>query len=305
MTRCRLYVFILVLIFPLQGIAGTSGGIYDMSKILTQGHPFADSSYKKQYVPVEKSTVIITKPTVKKTVISKSKTRSKIETQILSLDKKITVFPSSKITRKSVSPVNKEKKIGKDAILKLSPIVREKKVSVQQAKVERKYVDGNKYIENNVPKSITDLRVGLLLHDTGPFSNTKEDGLDVNVELLFESPSYLEQIGSPKPHLGLTLNNSSDTNQIYGGLTWNWGFDGGYFIDLSFGAALHDGETETDRTDKKSLGCSLLFRESLGLGYVISGPHSVMLHFDHISNAKLCDRNEGLENLGLRYGYSF
>ena len=305
MTRYPFYVFIFVLIFPVQGIAGTSGGIYDMSKLLTQGHPFADSSYKKQYVPVEKRKIIITKPTVKKKVISKPDTRSKTETQSVRIDKKITLISKPKITRNSVSPLKKEKKLGKNAIREISPIVREQKISVQQVKVEREYANGNKYLKNNVPQSITDLRVGLLLHDTGPFSNTKEDGLDGNVEVLFKSPTYLEKIWSPRPHVGMTLNSSSDTNQLYGGLTWNWGFEGGYFIDLSFGAALHDGETKTDSTDKKSLGCSLLFRESLGLGYVISGPHSVMLHFDHISNAKLCDRNEGLENLGLRYGYSF
>ena len=305
MTRYPFYLFIFVLIFPLQGNAGTSGGIYDMSKFLTTGHPFADSSYKKQYIPLEKSKLIITKPTVKQTVISKPATRSKNETQALPIDKKITLFPKSKSMRNRVSPVRKGNKTGKNAIREISPIVREKKVSVQQAKVEREYADGNKYLTNNMPQSLTDLRVGLLLHDTGPFSNTKEDGLDVNVEALFKSPAYLEEIGSPKPHVGITINNGADTNQLYGGLTWNWGFDGGYFIDFSLGAAIHDGETETDRIDKKSLGCSLLFRESIGLGYVVKAPHSLMLHFDHISNAKLCNRNEGLENLGLRYGYSF
>ena len=305
MTRYPFYVFIFVLIFPLQGIAGTSGGIYDMSKILSQGHPFAESNYKKQYVPVEKRKIIITKPTVKQTVIGKPDTRSKSETQTLPINKKVTLFPRSKITRNTVSPLKIEKKIGKNATRKISPMVLEKKVSVQQAKLKREYAIGNKYQKNNVPQGVTDLRVGLLLHDTGPFSNTKEDGLDGNVEVLFKSPKYLEKIWSPKPHIGMSLNSSTDTNQLYGGLTWNWKFDGGYFVDLSFGATLHDGETETDRTDKKELGCSLLFRESIGLGYVINGPHSVMLYLDHISNAKLCDRNEGLENLGLRYGYSF
>ena len=30
-----------------------------------------------------------------------------------------------------------------------------------------------------------------------------------------------------------------------------------------------------------------------------------MFHFDHISNAKLCSTNEGLETFGIRYGYRF
>ena len=50
---------------------------------------------------------------------------------------------------------------------------------------------------------------------------------------------------------------------------------------------------------------------TLDLGYRISGPHSIIFHFDHISNAKLCTDdageavNEGLETFGLRYGYRF
>ena len=49
----------------------------------------------------------------------------------------------------------------------------------------------------------------------------------------------------------------------------------------------------------------MLFRESLDLGYRVLGPHSIMFHFDHISNAKLCSTNEGLETFGIRYGYRF
>ena len=152
---------------------------------------------------------------------------------------------------------------------------------------------------------LSEVRGGLLVHDEGPFSRNKEDGIDTNFEVLFKSPSILDTVYSPRPHLGATLNSAGNTSQAYLGLTWDWDFYRDYFLNFSLGGAIHSGEKVTDDPKTKSLGCSVLFRESLDLGYKVSGPHSVMLHLDHISNAKLCSTNEGLETFGLRYGYKF
>jgi len=159
------------------------------------------------------------------------------------------------------------------------------------------------------PKSnlgyLSEIRGGILVHDEGLFSRNKEDGIDTNFEVLFKSPSILDAVYSPRPHLGATLNSAGNTSQAYLGLTWDWDFYRDYFLNFSLGGAIHSGEKVTDDPKTKSLGCSVLFRESLDLGYKVSGPHSVMLHLDHISNAKLCSTNEGLETFGLRYGYKF
>ena len=152
---------------------------------------------------------------------------------------------------------------------------------------------------------LSEIRGGLLVHDEGLFSRNKEDGIDTNFEVLFKSPSMLDVVYAPRPHLGATLNSSGNTSQAYLGLTWDWDFYRYFFLNFSLGGAFHTGENVTDDPKKKSLGCSVLFRESLDLGYKVSGPHSVMFHLDHISNAKLCSTNEGLETFGLRYGYSF
>jgi len=144
-----------------------------------------------------------------------------------------------------------------------------------------------------------------MLHDQGPFSHNKEDGVDINLEVLFPSPDFLDVIWSPRPHLGLTAHSKADTNQAYLGLTWEWKFWGDAFVDFSLGGAVHDGETTNASVDRKELGCSVLFRESLDLGYRFAGRHAVMASLSHISNAKLCDTNEGLENFGIRYGYLF
>ena len=152
---------------------------------------------------------------------------------------------------------------------------------------------------------LSEVRLGALAHDQGPFSSNKEDGADINLELLFVSPDFLADIGSPRPHAGLTLNTSGDTSQAYLGLSWEWDFWDGAFAGFSLGGAVHNGETSNAPLDKKELGCSVLFRESVDFGFRLDENNSLMVHLGHISNAKLCDTNEGLENIGIRYGYRF
>ena len=152
---------------------------------------------------------------------------------------------------------------------------------------------------------LSEIRIGALIHDEGPFTRREESGFDGNFELLFVSPSVLRFLWSPRPHLGFSVNSDGDTSQAYAGLSWEWSFWGSWFAGFSLGGSVHDGETETTRADRKELGCHLLFRESVEFGYRFGGRHSVSLFLDHISNAKLCDANEGLENTGIRYGYRF
>lgn len=151
----------------------------------------------------------------------------------------------------------------------------------------------------------SEVRLGFLVHDQGVASHNKEGGYDGNLEVLFTSPDFLDIIWAPRPHFGGSINSQGDTSQVYLGLTWEWEFLDSAFFDFSFGGAYHTGETTTDARDKKELGCSVLFRESIDLGYRFDDHHGVSLFVDHISNAKLCSENEGLENFGLRYGYKF
>ncbi len=153
--------------------------------------------------------------------------------------------------------------------------------------------------------AISEFRGGILAHDRGPFTNNEEGGADINLEVLFRSPDFLGSIGSPRPHLGFSVNTSGDTDQFYAGLTWEWQFWRRLFAGFSLGGAIHDGETETSRTDQKELGCRVLFRGSLELGYRLTRRHGISLFYDQISNLDICDHNEGLETAGLRYGYRF
>ncbi len=147
--------------------------------------------------------------------------------------------------------------------------------------------------------------LGVMAHDVGAFGRNEEDGANVNVEFMFVSPDLLSAIWSPRPHAGFSVNSSDGTNQAYLGLTWTWDFFDKLFAEASLGGAYHDGENETILDDRKSLGCKLLFRESLAIGYRLTDAHNLSVMLDHISNASLCSANEGLDTLGVRYGYRF
>ncbi|NWG45295.1 MAG: acyloxyacyl hydrolase [Alphaproteobacteria bacterium] len=166
------------------------------------------------------------------------------------------------------------------------------------------------------PASATDkgfeIRGGILAHDAGLFSSPKENGVDLNAELLFPSPALLGFLGSPRPHIGGNL--ASDGISFgYAGLAWDWSLTRSWFVTASFGGAIHDADqlTEDDlrpgqrESSVRLLGCQALFHLALGLGYQLTEAVNVHLYADHISNATLCDKNEGLENAGIRLGYEF
>jgi lipid A 3-O-deacylase len=152
---------------------------------------------------------------------------------------------------------------------------------------------------------LSELKVGALAHDVGPFTDKRETGADANLELLFASPDFLAPIWAPRPHLGGSLSTAGDTSKVYAGLTWTFDFLKVGYTDLSFGGAYHNGEEQTFDRDTKALGCHLLFRGAVEVGFRFMERHSLGVFGDHISNASLCSPNEGLESVGLRYGYRF
>ena len=192
--------------------------------------------------------------------------------------------------------------------------------NVLSAKPTPKIETLNKEESSKTADLFSEIRFGAFLHDTGPFSASDEEGIDVNLEILFGAPKSLAFIWSPRPHLGISYNSGGDTSHAYTGLTWNWSFWNNLFVEFGFGGMVHDGHLVGIDGETKSLGCRVLFRESLNAGYRFTKHHSLMLHLDHSSNASLCKKNtsdgsesgrhnvvlnEGLENIGIRYGYKF
>ncbi|NKC12190.1 MAG: acyloxyacyl hydrolase [Gammaproteobacteria bacterium] len=154
---------------------------------------------------------------------------------------------------------------------------------------------------------IKELRFGVLAHDVdGLWSGSRrEEGIDLNVEMVFGQPSLKLPLGALRPNLGASINTSGDTSKVYAGVLWQIDFESGLFIDLGLGGAIHDGETDTFRPDRKRLGSHLQFRIPIEIGYSPDGRNRFSIMFDHISNADLADPNEGLDTLGIRYSYRF
>jgi hypothetical protein len=152
---------------------------------------------------------------------------------------------------------------------------------------------------------LSEVRVGALAHDRGPLGRHKESGIDGNLEFLFVSPDFLHYILSPRPQIGFSVNSDGNTSSGYFGLNWEWRPWRGLFADFSFGGMVHNGHNRTDDIHRKELGCHILFRESVEVGWRFAGRHSLSFLFDHSSNGRLCAKNEGLNDLGIRYGYSF
>lgn len=171
---------------------------------------------------------------------------------------------------------------------------------------------------------VDEMVVGVLQHDIDLVASEHEGGLAINAELRFISPEFLGWLGQPRPTLGLTYaTDSPGTDTAYGGLTWTFDFWKGFYTDLFFGMSLHNGNKSfdhfsalssgaiiNDSSFEKYLGCSVLFREAVELGYRFGNTQkrSVSAMVSHLSHGELlCNdtRNAGMDHWGVRYGYQF
>jgi lipid A 3-O-deacylase len=153
---------------------------------------------------------------------------------------------------------------------------------------------------------IHEFRLGILDHDTDNLwsGSSRENGIDFNAEIVFvPHADFLH--GSLRPDIGISLNDQGDTSKVYGGGVWEYMWRNGLFFDSGAGLAIHDGEKKTAEVDKKELGRKLLLHFSAELGYSLNLHHRLSLMFDHISNGYTAEPNEGLDTVGVRYGYVF
>ena len=161
---------------------------------------------------------------------------------------------------------------------------------------------------------VDEVRLGVSAQGVGGYSPDKEQGVAINAEALVTAPAAMRIIGAPRPHIGVSVATDSDaTSYLYAGLEWKLSLARRLFVTAAGGGAVHNGETETfDPVADASrfsnttfLGCRGLFRIGAGVGYDLSDRLSASVSWSHISNAGLCDDNEGLDTLGLRFGRRF
>jgi len=152
---------------------------------------------------------------------------------------------------------------------------------------------------------VSEIRGGVYAHDISFWSFNREEGTDINGEVLFTSPDFLEVLWAPRPHLGVTINTAGDTSHAYTGLTWEYDLPANFFVDGSLGLSAHNGYLNTNKSDRKSLGSPVLFRVGAALGYNFTERVNVSVQYEHMSNAYIANPNEGMDNVGLRLGYRF
>lgn len=159
---------------------------------------------------------------------------------------------------------------------------------------------------------IDEAKIGVMAHDITLGGRHLETGSDINLELLFSSPSFLSIIGAPRPHLGGWVNTDGNTDAGYFGLTWDWspfkhivGKTDALTLLGSLGGAVHDGYEDSAPPNRKKLGSPVLFRESVEIAYQITPIYSISAMVDHISNANLGSHNAGITNAGVRMGFKF
>jgi lipid A 3-O-deacylase len=157
--------------------------------------------------------------------------------------------------------------------------------------------------EPNVDRERT-LAIGVFAHDRGFASDHHEDGVDLNLEVQF---APLDVFGSPRPHLGATLNFVGDTSMAYAGLGFRMRETPRFFADLHLSAALHDGPLHKDPVGCKlysdcGYGIRVMPRIGIEIGYRIGPVTAVSVLYDHMSHKWIIGgENEGLDHVGMRF----
>lgn len=178
--------------------------------------------------------------------------------------------------------------------------------------------------------TLVEVKGGVLAHDIMK-DNEHTNSIDLNLEFAFESTrpidfgnGALNFVLNPRGIIGGSINTEGDTHQAYVALDWRYQFISGIFVEASFGAVGHNGNLEQDTvacppsatctlsgnrayvdTGEPSLGFPVLFREHAEVGYQMDSGWSISVFGAHMSNAGLSSDNDGMDFVGLRFGYAF
>jgi lipid A 3-O-deacylase len=154
---------------------------------------------------------------------------------------------------------------------------------------------------------VDELKIGVLAHDVPDLWSgfqAEPNSADINVEAIF-SPSVAFLGGTIRPALGASINTQGYTSNVYLDARWQLETACGIFLGLGVGGTVHDGQLKLEHWDEKALGSRVLFHIPVELGYRLDAHDSVSVYFEHMSNAYTASPNEGMDRIGVRYGYRF
>jgi len=168
---------------------------------------------------------------------------------------------------------------------------------------------------------IDEIHVGVMQHNicvTNCKNADKEDGPNVEFQVSFDSPGFLDWAFSPQPYLMASVNTAGETSFGGFGLEWRWDFAEGWAIEPGIGYVVHNGEIENPyasgspeaaafAAEHVQYGSRDLFRTSLGLTRDFQGPWEGQLFYEHLSHGQILGsgRNQGVDQIGIRFGYQF
>lgn len=154
---------------------------------------------------------------------------------------------------------------------------------------------------------VRELKLGILHHDTPDMWSgfqVENSQAAINIEAVL-SPAVQFLGGTISPVIGASIATGGGTSNVYLDARWHYTFSNGVFFGVGIGGTVHDGQLNLDDVNRKALGSRLLFHIPAEIGYRFDNNNSVSLYFEHISNAGTADFNEGLDRIGIRYGYTF
>jgi lipid A 3-O-deacylase len=167
------------------------------------------------------------------------------------------------------------------------------------------------------PANFFEVRFGVFAHGVG---SAEQGTVDLNGSIV--TPRILPGVTGvfsvlvPRVHFGGAVNLSDRTSFAYTGLLWTIPVWDRWFAEAYVGPAVHNGSLAATAT-LAGLGCPVLFHAGASVGYRFSERWSVMGTFEHLSNGKTLfsvncgtnlapvGSNQGLNNYGVRVGYSF
>ncbi|HWA01450.1 MAG TPA: acyloxyacyl hydrolase [Caulobacterales bacterium] len=170
---------------------------------------------------------------------------------------------------------------------------------------------------------IDEIRFGVVQHnirtDHGHLASPKEDGPNLEAELVYTSPHWSKWMGSPRPYVMVSVNTHGDTSFAGVGLYWRWEFVNHWALEPGAGYVVHNGEIDVpdelkgaqagvDFADRHQLlGSRDLFRTSFALERELGRRASWQIYYEHMSHGEILGRgrNQGLDEAGLRFLYRF
>jgi hypothetical protein len=167
------------------------------------------------------------------------------------------------------------------------------------------------------PANRFEVRAGVFAHGVG---SVEKDTVDFNGS--FVTPRLPLAVGDfwaflvPRFEIGGAANFSGRTSFGYANALWTIPVWDRVFVEAYVGPAIHDGSL-TPTATQAGLGCNVLFHAGASVGYRFDEHWSIMGTFEHLSNGKTLfgidcgtnraatGSNQGLNNYGVRIGYSF